>query len=345
MTTKTISETNTASYEQIELPALGSTLIERVLCFRTHLKHWWRNQHPHIAHVRSIYEGYPIARRKDNWCDQLVLEINGLPSIELKYHYPQVADDRELMHKFIAQEQACLDKADLILTVSQVNAAHLLQRGVPANRLCVIPNGADTTLFPYQPPKEWGDREISLLYSGTFSTWQGVQVAIEALGLCRRQFPARLTIVGSGRAGQIRMMREFAAHLNIGDQLQILESVSQPELALLHHAADVVLVPLMPNDRNLVQGCSPLKLLEAMSSGTPVIASEMPVVTELARHEVEALLVRPGSPKAIAEGLIRLRHEPALRLRISKQARKRVEQHFTWQLSQRRLIEAYRRLT
>lgn len=337
-------ELHPPGFQHTELPAEGASLIERVLMFRTHLRAWWKHRDPQIAHVRSIFEGYPIARNKQRWCRQLVFEVNGLPSVELKYHYPQVADDRELMTKLLVQEQCCLDAADLVVTVSEVNASHLRSRGVEPSRLCVIPNGVDTELFAYRPPEPCGQRELRLLYSGTLSAWQGVQTAIEALALYRRDAPARLTIVGYGRAGQATALRELAFRLGVHEFVELAGSVSQAELAQRHHAADVVVAPLTPNDRNILQGCCPLKVLEAMSSGTPLVASDLPVVSALARPEVDALLVRPGSAKAIKDALVRLRQEPQLTIERSASARRRVEQEFTWQRAQDRLLEAYRNL-
>ena len=73
-----------------------------------------------------------------------------------------------------------------------------------------------------------------------------------------------------------------------------------------------MLAPLTPGDRNLLQGCCPLKVLEAMASGTPLVASDLPVVRELARAEVDAVLVRPGSAKAIKDAVFRLADDPDL---------------------------------
>ena len=55
-----------------------------------------------------------------------------------------------------------------------------------------------------------------------------------------------------------------------------------------------------------------MKVLEAMASGTPLVASNLPVVAGLARHEIEALLVAPGSAKAIKDALLRLDESPGL---------------------------------
>ena len=107
------------------LPAPGRTVIDRAMAFRAHFGAWRRGRKFPIVHFRSIFEGYPLARHKSQVCDKLVFEVNGLPSIELKYHYPAVAEDRDLIAKLIAQEQCCIEAADLIVTVSDVTANHL----------------------------------------------------------------------------------------------------------------------------------------------------------------------------------------------------------------------------
>lgn len=103
----------------------------------------------------------------------------------------------------------------------------------------------------------------------------------------------------------------------------------------------MALVPLPMNDRNCVQGCCPLKLLEAMASGTPVVASDLPVVRALAEGGTEVLLVKPGSPKAIAETVKSLMAEPALGAALSASARARVERDFPWGRAQEALVSAY----
>ncbi|HLL83492.1 MAG TPA: glycosyltransferase family 4 protein [Longimicrobium sp.] len=326
------------------LPARGEHLIARVLAFRAALSRWLGGRRVPLAHVRSIYEGYPLALRKGAGVDRFLFEVNGLPSLELKYHYPGVAEDRELLSKLRAQEDACLAAADLVLTPSAVTASHLASRGVSPERLRVVPNGVDLPLFPHAPPVSRAEGPLRLLYAGTFTAWQGVGLAVEALALLRRELPATLTLVGPARERQSRALRERAQALGVGPHVTLLPPVSQEELARLHHAHDVVLAPLVDNDRNRVQGACPLKLLEAMAAGTPVVASDLPIVREVAEGGVHALLVRPNSPRAIKDALLRLRTEPGLALRLSEAARAHVEARFSWERAQRELVEAYEAL-
>ncbi|QAT81849.1 group 1 glycosyl transferase [Corallococcus coralloides] len=324
------------------LGARGKDLVAQALTFRSHLGAWWRGRpRAKVVHVRSIFEGYPIARRKAALTDALVYEVNGLPSIELKYHHPDVSDDAELMRKLLAQEEACLQAADLLVTPSAVTAEHLLSRGADPKRLRVIPNGVDLDVFRYAPPRapEAG-RPVRLLYSGTMTAWQGVHHAIEACRLLRRDLPVTLTLVGPLRKHARRALLDRCGDLVLQGAVEILEPLPQEELARLHHACDVVLVPLPVNDRNCVQGCCPLKLLEAMATGTPVVVSDLPVVRALA-EATEAYRIRPGSPKAIAEAVKDLIAHPALVAAMSANARARVERDFPWGRAQEALVNAY----
>ncbi len=280
----------------------------------------------------------------------MVYEVNGLPSIELKYRYPAVAEDTELIRKLMWQEQVCLDAADLVITVSEVNAECLIDRGVEGSRIHVIPNGVDARTFAYGAPRELSSETVTLaqplqlLYSGTMSAWQGVPVAIEALKQLRKDFPAFLKLVGTVHPRQRRHLQNLIHSLGLGDSIEILDPVSKQELAKLHQQADVILAPLTRNDRNLVQGCCPLKVLEGMASGTPVVASDLPVVRELMNSDGEGILVRAGSAKAIKDGILRLIRDEGLSNRLSRAARRRVERDFIWTKSQDKLISVYRDL-
>ncbi|MFE1746710.1 glycosyltransferase family 4 protein [Coleofasciculus sp. H7-2] len=350
---------------QSMLPALGDTLINRVLYFRAMLGSWWQNKWFEAVHIRSIYEGFPIALNKEKICNNLIFEVNGLPSIELKYRYPAVADDRELLHKLKTQEQICLEASDLILTPSFVTRNYLQTRGVPESKIRVIPNGVDLDVFTYcpskfrdveypnicyqeeTPPLQIGNDSrkaqprFRLLYFGTFSAWQGVNLAVEALALAVRDFPTELTVIGQARDFQLLALKQLALKLGVAEYLTILDPVSQAELVQKIHAADVILAPLTPNDRNLVQGCCPLKILEGMATGTPVIASDLPVVRELGVDGVHFLLVKPGSAKAIKDALLRLKIEPELATNLARNARQQIENDYTWKHAGDALVAAY----
>ncbi|WP_414565223.1 MULTISPECIES: glycosyltransferase family 4 protein [unclassified Anabaena] len=332
---------------QTMLPALGKNLIARVLYFQNSLRVWLQDQRFSVVHIRSIYEGLIIARNKQKYCDRLIFEVNGLPSIELKYRYPGVADDPVLLHKLHTQEQICLTAADLIVTPSSVTSAYLQSRGVAAQKIRVIPNGVDLNVFTYKHANtlpilnDGALNALQMIYFGTLSPWQGVNLAIEALELVNKDFPAYLTVIGQARDYQIKKLKQLALKLGVTDKLTILEPTSQTQLVEYIHAADMILAPLMPSDRNLVQGCCPLKILEGMATGVPVIASDLPVVRELGEDKVHFLLVKSGSAKAIKDAVLQLQNQKELATQLAINARQHIEKYYTWQRAGEALTAAY----
>ncbi len=346
---------------QTILPAIGDNLITRILYFRRLLKAWLQGQRFEVVQIRSIYEGWEIALNKKKYCDRLIFEVNGLPSIELKYRYPDVADDRELLHKLYSQEQICLTAADLIITPSGVTGEYLQSRGVAAEKIRVIPNGVDLKIFTNVKGRMINDEGrmtndnprhsylftspiLQMIYFGTLSPWQGVNLAVEALALVNRDFSACLTVIGQGKDYQIKALKHLAKKLGVTDKLTILEPMSQIKLVEYIHTSDVILAPLTPNDRNLVQGCCPLKILEGMATGIPVIASDLPVVRELGEDGVHFLLVKPGSAKSIKDAVLQLKNDRELANKLAINARQRIEKYYTWQRAGEALIAAYAEL-
>ncbi|MDF5718136.1 MAG: glycosyltransferase family 4 protein [Rhizonema sp. NSF051] len=345
---------------QTVLPVAGETLIHRVMYFQHLLLEWLRERRFDVVQIRSVYEGWKIAVNKKQYCDRLIFEVNGLPSIELKYRYPAVADDRELLHKLHTQEQICLETADLIVTPSGVTKEYLQTRGVASEKICVIPNGVDLNIFTYREPSPSASGEdrthfsspaspasstpqpIQMLYFGTLSAWQGVNLAVEALELINRDVRANLTAIAQARNYQIQALKQLASKLKVADKLTILEPISQKQLVENIHASDVILAPLTPNDRNLVQGCCPLKILEGMATGVPVITSDLPVVRELGIDGEHFLLVKSGSAKAIKDAVLRLYRDKDLTTQLVANARRRIEDRYTWKHAGEALIAAYK---
>jgi len=325
-----------------ELPGVGPSLIDRVLCFRACLERWLSGSVFDAVQFRSIFEAIPLVGLHPR--PRLIFEVNGLPSVELKYRYPRADDDRELMRKIVAQEQACLEAADRIVTPSAITGRFLEGRGADPNKIRVIPNGVDTELFCVRGSAPECGAEMRLLYFGTLASWQGVDLAVRAVAQICAQAPARLTILGAASARQREPITALAAKLGIGDRVAIGEPVGQAELVEELHRSFAVLAPLEINDRNLQQGCCPLKILEGMAAGVPVISSDLPVVRELGEDGRHFLLVKPGSVDQIAQAVLRLRGDTDLWRNVAAAARARIARCYTWARSGAALAAVYQEL-
>jgi glycosyltransferase involved in cell wall biosynthesis len=116
--------------------------------------------------------------------------------------------------------------------------------------------------------------------------------------------------------------------------------VVQADVAPILRTAHVCVAPLAGDARNTLQGCCPIKLLEYMAAGRPILATRLPVVEELVEHGVTAHLVQPGSAAALADGLRFLLTHPAEREALGAAAREAALARWTPAEFRRRLARA-----
>ena len=295
-----------------------------------------------VVHFRNVWDGLAIAQNKKRFGYTTLFEVNGLPSIELKYHYPGI--DPALLMKIKEQEIATLHLADAIICPSNVTRDYIASLGLDRKRVTVIPNGVSSSDFSPSPLPPRERRVPSLLYIGTLADWQGLDVVIRALPKILEQRPAQLRIVGRGRSRQRKLLSKHIRKLGVEGSVLVQPAIPHHEIPALIAEADVCLAPLGLNDRNVTQGACPIKLLEYMAAGRPLVASNMPIVRELVREDVDALLFSPNDPDDLARQVLTLLNDADLAQRLASSASKRVLTQFTWHESQKRLLRVYEKL-
>ncbi|MBE0683464.1 MAG: glycosyltransferase family 4 protein [Anaerolineales bacterium] len=303
-----------------------------------------------VVHFRNIWDGFHIARNKTKLGYKTLFEVNGLPSIELKYHYPGL--DSELMAKIKEQEIATLHLSDAIICPSRVTRDYIASLGLnPSTSLrtrrklvTVIPNGVSPSDFSATPLPHRDGRAPVLLYIGTLADWQGLDIVIKALPKILEQKPVHLHIVGRGRSRQRKMLARQIRKLGIEEHVFVQPAVPHHEIPGLIANADICVAPLGLNDRNVTQGACPIKVLEYMAGGRPLLASNMPIVRELVREDVDALLFSPNDPDDLARQALALLNDFDLSQRLAESASQRVLTNFTWHQSQKKLLRVYEKL-
>ena len=293
-----------------------------------------------IVHYRSIWGGLQLARARSRYHYTTLFEVNGLQSIELKYHY-RALQTTPLLSKIREQELATLALSDAVVCPSDVTRAFLASMGVPRSRITVVPNGVNTREFAPTPLPPAAGRVPTILYIGTLADWQGLEVLLDALPAVLATQPVRVRIVGRGRSRQHKLLDKQVRKLGLEAHVSVEEAVPHHEVPALIAAADVCVAPLALNDRNVTQGCCPIKVLEYMAAGRPLVAANLPVVRELAREDVDALLFAPGDPDDLARQLVRVLADRTLAERLASAAAERAQAQFTWHRSQKRLLKVY----
>ena len=296
-----------------------------------------------VAHYRSIWSGLALGQNKARFSYRTLFEVNGLPSIELKYHYPALRGS-DLLLKIREHELATLALSDAVICPSGVTRAFLISLGVPRDRISVIPNGVSPHDFAATPLPDRSDRLPTILYLGTLADWQGLDLLIEAMAKITAQQPAQLRIVGRGRHWQRKHLQKRIRKLGMEGSVILDASVPHHEVPGVIAQADVCVAPLALNDRNVTQGCCPIKVIEYMACARPIVAANLPVVRELAREDVDALFFAPDDPDDLARQILRVLNDRELAEKLAENAAARARSRFTWHAAQKKLLKVYEKL-
>jgi glycosyltransferase involved in cell wall biosynthesis len=286
---------------------------------------------PEICVFRDPWSGLPcIAALPDS---ALIFEVNGLPSMELAYTHAAAARNSALMAKVDDCELFCFEKCHTIIAVSDVTGTALVDRGVDPRKIAVIPNSADDAFFkiPRKEPCVSGlEGRRWFGYVGSLHPWQGVDVLIDAWAEIAEDFPdVGMLIVHGGHRERLKAVRKRVQRRGIGDRVLIHGPVPPHQMPGLLRQMEFTCAPLSETNRNTVQGCCPIKIVESMAAGTPVLASNLVVTRSLIRHGIDGYLVQPGHVRSWAYAIDQMLSDADLRRELSAAARKVAEERFT----------------
>jgi len=207
-----------------------------------------------------------------------------------------------------ALETRVAKAADALFTICHGLKDDLAARGIPAERVHVMPNGVDLTLFGDPPPRD--DALAAQLgiapgapvigYIGSFYAYEGVDDLIAAMPLLRRSHSdARLLLVGAGPMDAA--WRAAAATLPEPDAVIFAGRVPHTEVERYYSLVDVLAYPRKA--QRLTDLVTPLKPLEAMAQRRLVAASSVGGHRELMEDGVTGTLFAPDDPAACAAAL------------------------------------------
>lgn len=213
----------------------------------------------------------------------------------------------------------------------------LLALGADPERILVAHDAFDPARFASLPSKRAAREALALpldaklvVYTGGLLAWKGVDLLVDA---ARELADVRFAIAG-GMDADVARLRERARGLaNVR-----VDGFQPPERVALYLAAgDVGAVPNRSTPAISARYTSPLKVFEAMASGLPLVASDLPSLRELLRHGEDAWLVAPDDARALAAGLRTLLADEALRARLAARLRARAPEH-TWDARAARIV-------
>lgn len=228
--------------------------------------------------------------------------------------------------------------ADLIVVVG---SRAMLGRGVKDARVEEVSNCCNTHMFnPEVDGSEvrrkygWSDKNLIVVYSGGFYPWHGLEDLVEVAEVIKERLSeVRFLLVGDGETfAQIRSLVE--AH-DLQDRFVFTGRVPYREVPKYLAAADIAVAPYdsrkNPYTKKLGFFFSPIKLLEYMAAGKPIITTREEGITTMIDDHNTGLLVDPGRPAQIAAAVTLLRGDPSLLKSLGVNARKTAVARYSWE--------------
>jgi glycosyltransferase involved in cell wall biosynthesis len=218
-----------------------------------------------------------------------------------------------------------LEQCDVVCAPS-ITACDLLHEQGLTKQAIPVSNGVD--LQVYHPPASQAEREAlkrrfgfpqdvpTILYAGRFAAEKRVDVLLDAMPKVLAATPAFFAFTGQGVV-DIRTELEARGTLESTGFTGLLDDQAMP---LVYRAADIFVLPSEAELQGLV-------LLEAAASGLPLVGANALAIPEIVHHAINGFLHVPGDPDDLAERLIALASDPALRAQFGRAGMEVVQPH------------------
>jgi glycosyltransferase involved in cell wall biosynthesis len=306
---------------------------------------------PAVLHAASNYANARIALALgERYRLPVVYEVRGFWEDTWLSRHPrgQELAGSELYRRNRDLETGCMLAAGLVVTLGEAMRDEIVARGVPAEKVLIVPNAVSEEYLQPLPDTTALRAELGLGADehvvGVVSSLvphEGIGTLLEAAQLLRgRGLPVRALIVGDGP--ERAALQRQAAGLGLGRAAIFTGRVPTAKVREFHALLDVFVVP-RTRDR-VCQLVTPLKPVEAMASGLCVVASDVKALAEIIKPEVTGTLTTPQDPVALADSLELLVSSPDMRRKLGDNARAWVARDRTWTHNAARYRDAYTRL-
>ncbi len=246
----------------------------------------------------------------------------------LEIHDVDTLKKRNWLTKIISAQRSKL--INWLFPISLAAATRLKNYGAVENRIKVLPSGVDPSLFKTVKPLDLiGLRDVpKIFYIGRISKSRGLNV---------------LEKIASLKLGEVHLVGELEDAVILNSLIKYHGAVSYKEVPLYYDQSHIILLPYQPELEH-VNSISPIKLFEAMSSGRPIIASNIPPIREILTHGENALLVDPQDGNGWIEAIKRLKSDLRLAEKISENAKK-LSKDYSWEERAKKIIRTLNKIT
>ena len=240
-------------------------------------------------------------------------------------------------------EEKMLEQANKIIAVSHFTKRELLEYyKVPEEKIRVIHNGVDVNKFKPAEDKrkikeELGFKadDLAIVSVGRLYARKGLFTLIESMPAVVKRFKnAKFIISGKGQSDEMRKLINYADKIGVKDSIIFTGYYPDKKLPKLYQAADVFAFSTFYEHH-------PFAVLEALSTGLPVVTTNVGGIPETIESGKNGFLVEPFNPKQFADRILYLLEHPAEASEMGSLARKTILERFDWRIVVKDVLKVY----
>jgi len=245
------------------------------------------------------------------------------------------------MHRLAKLEGETAKNAKLIVTISKYSVEKIQKcYAVDEAKVRIVPNGVDPEKFKLLEDQEAIKRQFGLgnepcvLFVGSLIPRKGLPFLVEAAEKIVKEYSETKFVI----AGEGPLKNQLLSNLataNLSGNFKFLGNVKEDMLPAVYNCADVFALPSIQEGQGIV-------LLEAQASAKPVVAFDVGGVNEAVRNGETGLLVKRGDTGELADALLKLLSDKALREKMGANGRRFVTENFTWDICAQKMLSVYR---
>ena len=254
----------------------------------------------------------------------IITTVHTPSKIDAKYHeildFYSLAERVQSAVLYPPFESKLFSISESINAVSFSVASELRTYGLDIRKIAVVGNGVDEKTFTPNKNRDFSQKYV--LYTGVLRARKGLFDLVNcAEQVCKVNSTVKFVICGTGPF--LSKLENEIQRRGLNGRVLLLGRVKRSKLIQLYQNATIHVVP------SHYEGL-PTVLLEAMSCGLPVVATNIGGNREVISNGSNGFLVPPKNPKVMGEVILKLLDDEGLRERTGKAARKTIENYYTW---------------
>lgn len=291
----------------IEIPTRSNDSMFSYIDYSINAAKYIKKMNPNIVHLTEIITAYFTSKLKN----PKIYTVHTVPNEEMKLYRKR----SKLAHYFVAAtlkkiEKSVFKNSDAIVILNETLERHLMEYKY---KMSYIPNGID--INSYSNCSE----DATILYAGRLSPLKNVETLIYAFSKIESLYPTyKLQIIGSGNDKS--NLEEITRSLNLKRRVEFIENVPNDVLKKYLARCTIFVLPSLFETFGIV-------VIEAMASGKPVIASNIPGPNDIITNGHDGILFDSKNVDELEYYLIKLINDPYLRMKIGSNAKQTITKY------------------